>query len=70
MNGVINLLSLALNFYKAPSVETGLELFVGVIEEVLPFLPHEQLRAALDDSARKRADAAADVAEALKFGGT
>lgn len=70
MNGLLNLLSLSLAFYKSPTVETGLELFVGVVEEVLPFLPHDQLKAALDDNARKRADAAADVAEALKFGGT
>lgn len=69
MTGLLSLLSLALNFYKTPSVANGLALFVGVVEEVLPFLPHDQLKAALDDSARKRADAIADAAEELKFPG-
>lgn len=68
MTGILNLFALAVAFYKAPTVESGLELFVGVVEEVLPFLPHDQLKAALDDNARKRADAAADIAEDLKFG--
>lgn len=58
-----------LDFAANPSTETGLSLFVAIAEEVLPFLPHAALQAALTDTARAQADAIANLAEDVKFGG-
>lgn len=58
----------ALALFVAPSPITALALFVSVAEAALPFIPTEDLKSALTESARKRADAIADAAEAAKFG--
>lgn len=63
----LKLIKAAIALYEAPSLATALALTEAVFEAVLPFIPHEQIAASLDDAARRRADAIADVAEDLKF---
>ncbi len=40
-----------------------------ILDIVLQLVPHEQAKTLLDEQAVKRANAVADVAEAVKFGG-
>jgi hypothetical protein len=47
---------------------TPLEIARSLFSLALALIPHEEAKLLLDDEARKRANAAADLAEMVKFG--
>ncbi len=48
------------------SIEQVVRVLIGLI---LDLIPHQEAKIYLDDEARKRAELAADIAEAAKFSG-
>jgi hypothetical protein len=47
---------------------TPIEIARSLFSLALALIPHEEAKLLLDDEARKRANAAADLAEMVKFG--